>query len=131
MDNKIMENRLLIGFLYCKDANEYSTIDRIMWKIYLMEFDELGSKYFNFSNSTVRKIMVQSIIRIAIDLRLKKLYSFEDNLHEILKIVVFKKMVEIKRLRQKYSFAEHIKRREEKLRKKELKNNDSVPSFAY
>ena len=79
-------------------------------------------------NCMISEPFIKVSLTIKLSIANRVLFFF--SIHEILRKIVLRKMIEEKRRRQKYSFDEFIKRRDAKLTKKRLKNNDSVPSFA-
>lgn len=117
MDSKTIQNHMIMGLLYCRDENEDTSINKIMWEICFMEFEKMGRLYLNLGKNSTQKIFSQAIVTLAIGIRLNKIYFMEDDLHEVLRKIILNKMKEVKKERQKYSFIEWHLRQEAKLQK--------------
>ena len=114
-----MNNCQIMGLLHSRFETGYDEcLDRIMWWANFLEYEKLALNYFNFKRNTAIKIFNQVLAQMSIDLHIREtICPNKDHLHQILKNQMIKPLIEVKSLRQKYSFEEFIKRRDAKLMK--------------
>ena len=115
-------NYMIMGLLDSRwDNGDDEFLNRLMWSVNFSEFEKIGLTYFNFRRNTTIKIFNQVLAKMAIDLKIRAtICPNRDDLHQILKSEMIHRMKEVKRVRQKYPFAEFLRRREAKLLKKNM-----------